>query len=260
MSARVPLSPERSVVDRRRPAQLVRLLLLGIAAIAFRPFDVSLSFLWSKRADGPKHISDLQAGLASSRRGILLGLPGVAAFQAAPAFAKESYRDDANGYEFNYPTGLQQSKNPEYSVFFRDIIEVLDSIGVQTAETDRKDLSEIGKPEDVAAKLISVNVPKQAPREIIKVTSKTDKEGRRRDYVEYVYQWQFSKDMAQNLGRTKFQLHNYAMVCLDEKRQYIVIATAEDRRWPIIGDELKETVDKFRFLTEPTQGQGALFG
>merc|ERR1719335_707673 len=123
-----------------------------------------------------------------------------------------------------YPYGLQESKNPKYRKFYRDIVEVLDSVGVQVADSSRNSLDDVGTPEQVAQKLIDLNVPKGAPFEINKITSKKDRGGRRRDYVEYVFQWKYS-----------------------QKKQYIVIATAEDKRWEVVGDEFKEAVDKFKF-------------
>merc|ERR1711924_495772 len=138
--------------------------------------------------------------------------------------------------------GLQESKNPKYRKFYRDIIEVLDSVGVQVADSNRNSLDEVGTPEEVANKLIDLNVPKGAPFEIVQVFSKKDAMGRRRDFIEYVFQWKYSQEMQRNLGKKKFNLHNYAMITVDndQKKQYIVIATAEDKRWGIVGDEFTE--------------------
>mmetsp|Transcript_50344 Transcript_50344/g.146045 ORF Transcript_50344/g.146045 Transcript_50344/m.146045 type:complete len:251 (+) Transcript_50344:68-820(+) len=188
---------------------------------------------------------------AQPRRLAVLGGLGVAASAPAlPALAYETYKDLPNGYSFTYPSGLQKSENKAYTVFLRDVIEPLESVGVKVTPTTRKSLDEIGDAMEVAKRILADNVPSKAPQEIIKAESKLDRNGRRIDVIEYAYQWKFDDDMAQKMGRQRFQLHNKALVSIDKRKQYFVLASAEEPRWPVQGDQLGLAVDTFKFTTE----------
>jgi len=191
-----------------------------------------------------------EAAAVPQRRAVLGGLGIAAAAPALPALAFESYRDLRNGISFTYPTGLQKSDNKAYDFFVRDVIEPLESIGVKVTPTSRKSLEEIGDAMAVGQKLLDDTVPPKAPKEIIKAETKYDKNGRRFDVIEYVYQWKFDPELAQQLGRTRFQLHSKALVTIEKKKQVLVLASAEEPRWPVQGDQLGLAIDTFKFLSD----------
>jgi len=193
--------------------------------------------------------ADAEAGNPAQRRQLLLGgLGAAAALPAAPAFAYETYKDVNLGFTFTYPTGLQKYDNKVYNFFARDLLEPLESIGVKVTETSRNSLDEIGSAKEVGEKLMEETVPKGAPKEIISAKTTFDKAGRRLDIIEYAYQWKFDPEMAQQVGRKRFQLHSKALVAIDRARQYLVVASAEEPRWPIQGDQLGIAIDTFKLI------------
>jgi len=187
-------------------------------------------------------------GQAARRRQLLGGLGVVAASPALPALAFESYKDPSGIWEMKYPTGLQKSDSKLYTYFLRDIIEPLESVGVRISDTKRKSLDEIGDAMAVGKKLMEDSVPKGAPQEILKATTQYDKEGRRQDIIEYAYQWKFSDDLAKQVGRKKFQLHCKALVMVERKKQFLVLASVEEPRWQVSGDLLGVALDTFKIL------------
>jgi len=187
-------------------------------------------------------------GPTARRRQLLGGLGVVAASPALPALAFESYKDPSGIWEMKYPTGLQKSESKLYTYFLRDIIEPLESVGVRISDTKRKSLDEIGDAMEVGRKLMEDSVPKGAPQEIIKATTQYDKEGRRQDIIEYAYQWKFSDELAKQVGRKKFQLHCKALVMVDRKKQFLVLASVEEPRWQVSGDLLGVALDTFKVL------------
>mmetsp|Transcript_4599 Transcript_4599/g.14752 ORF Transcript_4599/g.14752 Transcript_4599/m.14752 type:complete len:248 (-) Transcript_4599:154-897(-) len=223
---------------------LACLLLIGGSCLAAGHYARSFA-LWRLPAAGEG------AEVARpQRRAVLGGLGIAAAAPALPALAFEQFKDLQNGISFTYPTSLQKSENKAYNFFVRDVIEPLESIGVKVTPTPRKSLDEIGDAMEVAKKLVVDTVPPKAPKEIVKAESKSDKSGRRLDIIEYVYQWKFDPEMAQQLGRQRFQLHCKALVTIDKKKQYLVLVASEEPRWPVQGDTLAVALDTFKFLAD----------
>jgi len=167
-----------------------------------------------------------------------------------PALAYDTYKDTQRGYELKYPTGLQKSdSNKNYDLFLRDLIEPLESVSVRITDTKRKSLDEIGNATEVAQLLMKDNTPEKAPKELISAESKVDASGRRYDVVEYAFQWKFEDDLAQRLGRKRFQLHQKALITVDRRKQYFVLVGAEEDRWPIVGEgQLAVAIDTFTLL------------
>jgi len=188
------------------------------------------------------------ANQAATRRQILSGAGMATLLPPSAALAFETYKDTISGFEFKYPTGLQKSSSKLYNYFVRDLVEPLESVGVRVQDTTRKSLDEVGDVNAVAQKLLDDTVPKGAPREVIKATSNKDKLGRRYDVIEYAYQWKFDPDTAARLGRRRFQLHSKALVIIDRKRQYLVLAAAEEPRWQINGDQLSSAIETFELI------------
>lgn len=220
-------------------------VLVGTAWVAatsvwnLRTLDFSL---WTPAASTPEAAGQA----ADQRRRTLIGGLAIAVAAPLPAFAYETYKDSNLGFEFKYPTGLQKTESSAYNLFLRDIIEPLESVGVKVTDTKRKSLDEIGDPETVAKLLMEDSIPKGAPRELIKVKSKTDGNGRRVDIVEYAYQWKFDPEMAKKVGKKRFQLHQKALITIDRKRQYVVFVGAEEERWLTSGEgDLASAIDTF---------------
>ncbi|CAK0857632.1 unnamed protein product [Prorocentrum cordatum] len=186
------------------------------------------------------------AGQQPARAALLGALGAAAASPSLPALAFETYKDPSGAWEFKYATGLQKSESKLWSYFLRDLIEPLESVGVRVSETKRKSLDEIGDATEVGKRLLADSVPNGAPSEIISATTQYDREGRRQDIIEYAYQWKFDDNMAKQLGRKRFQLHNKALVMIERKKQFLVQASVEEPRWAISGDLLCTALDTFK--------------
>jgi len=184
------------------------------------------------------------------RRRLLGGLGLLSATPAAPALAYERFKDTNEGVEFTYPTGLQRSENPKFKIFLRDVIEPLESVGLEVIDTKRTSLDDIGDAKTVAAKLLDEVVPKGAPKEIISAETKFDKFTKRRyDIIEYAFQWKFDPSVRNMMGgRARYQLHNKALITVANRRQYLVVASAEEQNWPVRGDQLTLALDTFGLL------------
>lgn len=161
------------------------------------------------------------------------------------ALALEEYTDQVLGIKFNHPLGLQKSQYKGYNVFLRDILQPLEYIGVKVVETQRKSLDDVGKPEEVAKKLVADLVPKKAPQEIIKVESFKDLAGRRNDIVEFAYQWVFDDATAKMVGRSKFQAHCKVLVTIYNEKEYRVVIASEEDRWEFRSRDYGPAIDTF---------------
>jgi len=182
------------------------------------------------------------------RRSLLVGTGLTAALPAVPAQADEIYKDNAQGYSFRYPNGLQKSNNKVFTYFLRDIIEPLESLGVKVTPTKRKSLDEVGDAMAVAKKVVTDIIPTGAPSEIISAQSKTDLQGRRFDIIEFRYQWFFDEDTAKQLRRDRFQLHQKALIQIDKKKQYLLLVSIEENRWNVKGDQMSMAIDTWKLL------------
>ncbi|CAE7251540.1 ANK2 [Symbiodinium necroappetens] len=83
------------------------------------------------------------------RRQLLTGAGLSTALTATPALAFETWVDSNQGYEFKFPTGPQKSTLKGYDVFYRDILEPLEYIGVKIVGTQRNSLDDVGTPQEV---------------------------------------------------------------------------------------------------------------
>jgi hypothetical protein len=238
----VQFSSAQAVMQSDRGARSGAVLrLTGLIGLAWAGVSCSTAFSAFRKPAG-------EPAKGLERRQLISGLGLAAALPATPAMAYETYKDSNLGFEFKYPTGLQKYDSDKYNYFLRDIIEPLESIGVKVQDTNRKSLDEVGDAMTVAQKLLEDTTPAKAPREIISAVSKKDGQGRRFDVIEYRYQWKFDKGLAQQLGRTRYQLHNKALVYIVRKKQYTVLATCEEDRYPVQGDQLGLGVDTFKLL------------
>lgn len=225
------IASDRTLPAGRRVRQPVVWVLLGLALVSsnVRLSDVACYVPTRSASTGSKPAVN-SAAATTNRRAILGGLGAAGLAPVAPAHALETFRNDDLRYSLKHPGGLQESKNPAYNFFLRDIIEPLDSIAVQVIESKRKSLDEIGTPQEVAEKLLADLIPPKAPREIIKAES-IEVDGQRRDIIEYRFQWKFDKAAAELIGRTRYQLHCRALVALGRRKQFVVLEQLEEPRW-----------------------------
>ncbi|CAE7286082.1 PPL1, partial [Symbiodinium pilosum] len=84
---------------------------------------------------------------ATHRRQLLTGVGLSTALTATPALA-DTYEDSNQGYEFQFPTGPQKSSLKGYDVFYRDILEPLEYIGLKVVKTERNSLDDVGTPQE----------------------------------------------------------------------------------------------------------------
>jgi len=200
---------------------------------------------------GP-HSKDGWSGVPSTalegRRSLLVSTGLTVALPAVPAQADEIYKDNLQGFSFRYTNGLQKSNNKVFTVFLRDIIEPLESLGVKVTPTKRKSLDDVGDAMVVAKKLVEDTIPTGAPSEIISAKSKTDVLGRRYDIIEFRYQWFFDEETAKQVRRDRFQLHQKALIQIDKKKQYLLLISIEENRWNIKSDQMCEAIDTWKLL------------
>jgi len=167
---------------------------------------------------------------------------------AVPAQADEIYKDNLQGFSFRYTNGLQKSNNKVFTVFLRDIIEPLESLGVKVTPTKRKSLDDVGDAMVVAKKLVEDTIPTGAPSEIISAKSKEDLLGRRYDVIEFCYQWFFDEETRTQVRRDRFQLHQKALIQIEKKKQYVLLLSIEENRWNIKSDQMSEAIDTWKLL------------
>ncbi|KAL5219066.1 hypothetical protein ABZP36_019750 [Zizania latifolia] len=98
----------------------------------------------------------------NSRRRTLLAA-GAAVFLSWPnpaAFAAEAKKgflpvtDKKDGYSFLYPFGWQEVVVQGQDKVYKDVIEPLESVSVNTIPTNKQDIRELGPPDQVAEALI----------------------------------------------------------------------------------------------------------
>jgi len=230
--------PNAASGERRRGARRACHILAGLGLLG--ALRAGAAFASTRQAvEGAKEVP---------RRQLLTGAGLSTALTASPALAFETWVDSNQGYEFKFPTGPQKSTLKGYDVFYRDILEPLEYIGVKIVGTQRNSLDDVGTPQEVAEKLLKDVVPEGAPQEIISATSKKDEIGHRIDIIEYAYQWKFDDAMARQLRRKKFQLHCKAAVVVARKKQFVLTIASEENRWPIRGDDYMIAIDSFKLI------------
>mmetsp|Transcript_64907 Transcript_64907/g.125259 ORF Transcript_64907/g.125259 Transcript_64907/m.125259 type:complete len:196 (-) Transcript_64907:86-673(-) len=142
-----------------------------------------------------------------------------------------------------------RSQTTRFSMcFFRDIVEPLESLGLKVTPTKRKSLEEIGDAMAVGKKLVADTIPTGAPNEIITAKSKEDALGRRYDIIEFRYQWYFEEELARQLGRQRFQLHQKALIQIYNKKQYLLLVSIEEPRWEIKSDQMLQAIDTWKLI------------
>eukprot|EP00439_Symbiodinium_sp_Y106_P001179 s419_g1.t1 len=128
--------PNAASGERRRGARRACHILAGLGLLG--ALRAGAAFASTRQAvEGAKEVP---------RRQLLTG-DVKAVYPASPALAFETWVDSNQGYEFKFPTGPQKSTLKGYDVFYRDILEPLEYIGVKIVGTQRNSLDDVGTPQ-----------------------------------------------------------------------------------------------------------------
>ncbi|KAF0921637.1 hypothetical protein E2562_011385 [Oryza meyeriana var. granulata] len=178
----------------------------------------------------------------SSRRRILLAA-GAAVFLSWPnraAFAAEAKKgflpvtDKKDGYSFLYPFGWQEVVVQGQDKVYKDVIEPLESVSVNTIPTSKQDIRELGPPDQVAEALIRKVLA--APTQKTKLIEAKENDVDGRTY----YTFEFTAQ-APNFTR-----HALGAIAIANGKFYTLTTGANERRWEKMKDRLHTVVDSFK--------------
>ncbi|XP_039825672.1 uncharacterized protein LOC120687711 isoform X2 [Panicum virgatum] len=112
----------------------------------------------------PRQLDNEEGGSGPGRRLVLVaGAAAAAAFISRPnpaAFAAESKKgflpvvDKKAGYSFLYPFGWQEVAVQGQDKVYKDVIEPLESVSINSIPTSKEDIRDLGPPDKVAEALI----------------------------------------------------------------------------------------------------------
>ncbi|XP_015614177.1 uncharacterized protein [Oryza sativa Japonica Group] len=180
--------------------------------------------------------------LESSRRRMLLAA-GAAVFLSWPnlaanaAEAKKGFlpvTDKKDGYSFLYPFGWQEVVVQGQDKVYKDVIEPLESVSVNTIPTSKQDIRELGPPDQVAEALIRKVLA--APTQKTKLIEAKENDVDGRTY----YTFEFTAQ-APNFTR-----HALGAIAIANGKFYTLTTGANERRWEKIKDRLHTVVDSFK--------------
>ncbi|XP_015648638.1 psbP-like protein 1, chloroplastic isoform X2 [Oryza sativa Japonica Group] len=177
-----------------------------------------------------------------SRRRMLLAA-GAAMFLSWPnpaAYAAEAKKgflpvtDKKDGYSFLYPFGWQEVVVQGQDKVYKDVIEPLESVSVNTIPTSKQDIRELGPPDQVAEALIRKVLA--APTQKTKLIEAKENDVDGRTY----YTFEFTAQ-APNFTR-----HALGAIAIANGKFYTLTTGANERRWEKIKDRLHTVVDSFK--------------
>ncbi|XP_039780266.1 psbP-like protein 1, chloroplastic isoform X2 [Panicum virgatum] len=161
-----------------------------------------------------------EEGSGPGRRQVLVaGAAAAAAFVSRPnpaAFAAESKKgflpvvDKKAGYSFLYPFGWQEVAVQGQDKVYKDVIEPLESVSVNSIPTSKEDIRDLGPPD------------------------KNDVDGRA------YYTFEFTAQ-APNYTR-----HALGAIVIANGKFYTLTTGANERRWEKMKDRLHTVVDSFK--------------
>jgi len=171
--------------------------------------------------------------------GAALSLAVVGAIGGAPAPAlalsgMNAVKDTREGYEFLYPVGWQEIQVDGQQAVYKDIIEPLESVALNVYPTQRKSVSEIGTPDEVAKTLVgkALTAP-GAQAKVLATSERTDKDGH------LYYQFEF-------VTKTKsYERHALTVVTVTQGKFYTLTTGASEKRWSKMKERLSATVGSF---------------
>jgi len=146
------------------------------------------------------------------------------------------HTDQVDNYAFYYPFGWEEVVVKGQDVTFKDVIEPLESVGVNIIKTDKTDLTELGSPDLVARTLVEkvLSVPSQP----VKLVSASERDVDGRKYYSFEFLAQAPNYVRRGLGT----------VAIGYGKFYTCITGANERRYGKVEEKLKAIVDSFQLL------------
>ena len=168
---------------------------------------------------------------------VAVAVAGACVGAPAPALAlsgMNAVKDTREGYEFLYPVGWQEIQVDGQQAVYKDIIEPLESVALNVYPTQRKSVSEIGTPDEVAKTLVgkALTAP-GAQAKVLSTSERTDKDGH------LYYQFEF-------VTKTKsYERHALTVVTVTQGKFYTLTTGASEKRWSKMKERLLATVGSF---------------
>uniref|UniRef100_A0A0E0IGV9 PsbP C-terminal domain-containing protein n=1 Tax=Oryza nivara TaxID=4536 RepID=A0A0E0IGV9_ORYNI len=187
-----------------------------------------------------------------SRRRMLLAA-GAAMFLSWPnpaAYAAEAKKgflpvtDKKDGYSFLYPFGWQEVVVQGQDKVYKDVIEPLESVSVNTIPTSKQDIRELGPPDQVAEALIRKVLAAPTQKTKLMEAKENDVDGRT------YYTFEFTAQ-APNFTR-----HALGAIAIANGKFYTLTTGANERRWEKIKDRLHTVVDSFKIEAREVRFNG----
>ncbi|CAN6290864.1 unnamed protein product [Urochloa humidicola] len=190
----------------------------------------------------PRQLDNEEEG--SGRRQVLVaGAAAAAAFISRPnlaAFAAEAKKgflpvvDKKAGYSFLYPFGWQEVAVQGQDKVYKDVIEPLENVSINSIPTSKEDIRDLGPPDKVAETLIKkVLAPSTQKTKLIEA-KENDVDGRA------YYTFEFTAQ-APNYTR-----HALGAIVIANGKFYTLTTGANERRWEKMKDRLHTVVDSFK--------------
>ncbi|CAN6296762.1 unnamed protein product [Urochloa humidicola] len=190
----------------------------------------------------PRQVDNEEEG--SGRRQVLVaGAAAAAAFISRPnpaAFAAEAKKgflpvvDKKAGYSFLYPFGWEEVAVQGQDKVYKDVIEPLENVSVNSIPTSKEDIRDLGPPDKVAEALIKkVLAPPTQKTKLIEA-KENDVDGRA------YYTFEFTAQ-APNYTR-----HALGAIVIANGKFYTLTTGANERRWEKMKDRLHAVVDSFK--------------
>ncbi|CAN6302517.1 unnamed protein product [Urochloa humidicola] len=188
----------------------------------------------------PRQVDNEEEG--SGRRQVLVaGAAAAAAFifrpNPAASEAKKGFLpviDKKAGYSFLYPFGWEEVAVQGQDKVYKDVIEPLENVSVNSIPTSKEDIRDLGPPDKVAEALIKkVLAPSTQKTKLIKA-KENDVDGRA------YYTFEFTAQ-APNYTR-----HALGAIVIANGKFYTLTTGANERRWEKMKDRLHTVVDSFK--------------
>ncbi|KAM0953604.1 hypothetical protein DsansV1_C01g0001751 [Dioscorea sansibarensis] len=174
----------------------------------------------------------LVAGVITSSMSV--SLPESASFAAEAKKGFLAVTDRKDGYSFLYPFGWQEVVVQGQDKVFKDVIEPLESVSVNTVTTSKGDLKDLGSPQEVAETLIKKVLAPPSQKTKLVEASEHDVDGKTYYTFEFIAQ-------APNFTR-----HALGTVTIGNGKFYTLTTGANERRWEKMKDKLHTVIDSFK--------------
>ncbi|KAH7677998.1 photosystem II oxygen-evolving enhancer protein 2 [Dioscorea alata] len=163
-----------------------------------------------------------------------VSLPESASFAAEAKKGFLAVTDRKDGYSFLYPFGWQEVVIQGQDKVFKDVIEPLESVSVNTVATSKGDIRDLGSPQEVAETLIKKVLAPPSQKTKLVEASEHDVDGKTYYTFEFIAQ-------APNFTR-----HALGTVTIGNGKFYTLTTGANERRWEKMKDKLHTVIDSFK--------------